>query len=541
MSRRMGGRAPDSRSISLPAPVGGLNDRDPIVSMPAADAIILENWWPEPGRVSIRRGCLLHTKDLLGPVETLVSYWAPDGDIQILAGANGNIYDVTYTYLDSMDMFSDDDPDLQFSDDDPVMFGEFENNALYVGGTSGRYQVAETTTAGGSFQLWMNGEDEALLYDGTSFTPINANSTPSITGVNTEDLIDGVVFKNRLFLVEKKSMNLWYLPVTSIAGAANDIPMGQIFRRGGYIVTAQSWTIDAGEGSDDLLVVLSSNGEAAVFQGIDPSDASNWKLIGVFYIGRPIGQRPCVKFGGDLLIICEDGVFPLSGALNTASVDGRVAITDKIQNTLRTAARSAKSEFGWQLCQSPINSALILNVPDSQGKISQYIQNTLTGAWTKFTGWHALCWLDTPIGLFFGDEDGNVKRAWESSLDEGESIVADACQAFSDYRSHAEKYFNLAKFYIESNGTPAITYSFNGDFVVKTPDGELAFSPTEGMIWGQMVWGSMTWGEQFTQMYDWRTIGLIAKSGAPRIKIQNNGSQVNWASTDVMYSRGWAL
>src|SRR5690625_4509872 len=337
MARRRGGRAPDSTSVTVPAPVGGLNDRDPIINMPATDALILDNWWPEPGRVTIRKGSLMHVSDLLGPVETLVSYWPEDGDARILAASDGAIYDVTYNQTESVDMFSkvDEGDYFAFDDDDPIMFGSFDASALISGLSNSRFQVAETTTAGGSFQLWMNGQDHALLFDGDSFTEIDDQSTPAITGVDTSDLIDGTVFKNRLYLVEKNSMSLWYLPVSSISGEAKDIPMGGIFRRGGHIVTVQPWTIDAGEGADDMLVVLSSNGEAAVFAGFDPEDASSWRLVGVFYIGRPVGQRPCIKFGGDLLIICEDGVFPLSGALQSASVDGRVAITDKIQNTMR--------------------------------------------------------------------------------------------------------------------------------------------------------------------------------------------------------------
>lgn len=544
MARRRGGRAPDSTSVTVPAPVGGLNDRDPIINMPATDALILDNWWPEPGRVTIRKGSLMHVSDLPGPVETLVSYWPEDGDARILAASDGAIYDVTYNQTESVDMFSkvDEGDYFAFDDDDPIMFGSFDASALISGLSNSRFQVAETTTAGGSFQLWMNGQDHTLLFDGDSFTEIDDQSTPAIIGVDTSDLIDGTVFKNRLYLVEKNSMSLWYLPVSSISGEAKDIPMGGIFRRGGHIVTVQPWTIDAGEGADDMLVVLSSNGEAAVFAGFDPEDASSWRLVGVFYIGRPVGQRPCIKFGGDLLIICEDGVFPLSGALQSASVDGRVAITDKIQNTIRQSVRSYGNEFGWQLCASPVNSALILNVPDNQGNIVQYLQNTLTGAWTKFTGWNALCWVDTPMGLFFGAQNGSIYKAWESNTDSGKYIKADGCQAFSAYGSAStEKYFNLFKPYIESTGSPSITYAFCGDFVVIKPDGELSYTPSDGMVWNNMVWGSMVWGGSTRQIYDWRAIGLIAKTGAPRIEVQNNGSSVSWAATDVMYSRGWHL
>lgn len=546
MARRKGGRAPDSTSVTVPAPVGGLNDRDPILNMPATDAVILDNWWPEPGLISIRKGYIGHVKNLLGPVETLVSYYPPSGDLKIFAVANGAIFDATYSQLDDVSMFTKENEvanEMFAADNDsPIMFAAYDMAAVYSGLSNSRFQVAETTTAGGSFQLWLNGEDDALLYDGTDFTPINSSSTPAITGVSTSDLIDGVVFKNRLFLVEKNSMSLWYLPVTSISGAAASIPMGQIFRRGGYIVTVQPWTIDAGEGSDDLLAVLSSNGEVAVFAGTDPTEAALWKLIGVFYIGRPVGQRPCIKFGGDLLIICEDGVFPLSGALTSASVDGRVAITDKIQNSIRKSVNSTGREFGWQLCQSPINSALILNVPSFQGTNTQYMQNTLTGAWSRFTGIDALCWLDTPIGLLFGSKDGNVYKAWQTYQDDGKSITADACQAFSSYGAHSlEKYFNIIRPYLESSGSPSITYVLCGDFVISDPDSEMSYSSPEGMIWNHMVWGGMKWGGKINQIYDRRVVGLIAKTAAPRVAIQNNGANVTWSATDVMYSRGWHL
>ena len=125
------------------------------------------------------------------------------------------------------------------------------------------------TTAGGSFLYLFNGVDKPLMYDGTEWKSIDAGSTPAITGVDTTRLIDGCVFKGRMYLVERNSMNLWYLPVASIGGAAVDIPMGQIFQRGGHIVTAKTWTIDAGNGSDDHLVILTSNGEVAVFSGYD--------------------------------------------------------------------------------------------------------------------------------------------------------------------------------------------------------------------------------------------------------------------------------
>lgn len=512
------GRVPDTGSITIPAPVGGLNDRDSITNMPGQDAVILTNWWPEPSKVSVRRGSFDHATGLPGLVETLALYSPPDGNAVLFAASGEELFDVT--------------------SQGPV------GAAVVSGQQSSRWQSAMMTTAGGSFLYLFNGIDKPLMYDGSVWTPIDAGSTPAITGVDSTRLIDGCVFKGRMYLVERNSMSLWYLPVASIGGAAVDIPMGQIFQRGGHIVTAKTWTIDAGNGSDDHLVILTSNGEVAVFSGFDPGDASAWALIGVFYLGRPIGQRPAIKFGGDLVILCEDGIFPLGKGLLSSEVDRRVALTDKIQNSINQAVTSYRPNFGWELCLSPDNTALMLNVPaDGQtGSANcQYAMNTLTGAWTKFSGWPALTWIDTEAGVFFGT-NGAVRRAWTGRTDAEANIEADVLSAFNYFKAPAEtKYFTLIRPHLRTTGRPGILVGLNGDYVPRDPEGTLPFFPAEEMIWGQMYWGSMYWGGSFRSATEWSTVGGMYKAAAVRMKVQNNGAQVEWAATDFVFSRGGLL
>lgn len=513
--RRSLGRMPQTSATTIPAPVGGLNDRDAIAEMPPTDAVIMENWWPEPGRVAVRRGSLTHADGITGNVETIFEYCPPSGNTQVYAAAGGSIYNVTIPGTVSA----------------PEVTGQ----------TSARYQTAAATTAGGSFLYAFNGEDKPLLHDGTNWTPIDGTSTPNITGIaDTRRIIDGLVFKGRLFLVEKNSMSLWYLPPAQIGGAATAIDMGQIFQRGGHVVTAKTWTIDSGNGSDDHMVVISSNGEVAVYAGFDPSTAGNWSLIGVFYLGRPIGQRCAIKFGGDLLIICEDGVFPLGRGLLSASVDRRVALTDKIQNQIRLAANTYKSAFGWELCLASDYSALVLNVP-GQTENRQYLQNTLTGAWAKFSGWNALCWCYSDIGLLFGAA-GKVMMAWTGNSDDANPITADCLQAFGHFGTKVQtKFFTMIRPYIATGGKPSILYALNGDYLPATPDGALAVTAPDGMVWGSMVWGSMVWGGSLQQVQDWLTVGNIAKAAGLRLLVQNNFSPVEWSATDFVYTRGGLL
>jgi len=333
-------------------------------------------------------------------------------------------------------------------------------------------------------------------------------------------------------------MRVWYLPVNSIGGAASSLDFGSVFRLGGYVMACYTWTIDAGSGSDDHLVVLSSNGEVAVYSGADPSSSTDWSLVGVFTLGRPLGRRCAIKFGGDLAINCMEGVYPLGKGLLSASVDRRIALSDKIQNSVSIAANSYQSNYGWQLCQYPDNTMLVLNVPAGNGSNYQFAQNTITGAWTKFTGWNASVWLNAATGLYYGDNN-SVKKAWVGNFDVTAPIVADILPAFSYFGNKANnKYFTMVRPYLQSTGTPSVLYGLNSDFVPTDPVGALAYVPPTGMVWGSMTWGQMIWGGSLTAITAWQTVGNVCNSASIRLKVQNNGSEVRFSNTDYLYQQG---
>lgn len=499
-------------ATSIPAPVSGLNDRDSIADMKPSEAVIMDNWWPYPSYLAIRKGSANHVTGLPATVETLVEYLPITGGSTLFAAAGTAIYNVTTAGA--------------------------VGAAVQTGLTNARWENAQITTPGGSFLYLVNGVDKPRLWDGTAWTSVDGASTPAITGVTTTLLAHAQLFKNRLFFVEKNSMRVWYLPVNSIGGAASQLDLGSVFRLGGFIQAAYTWTIDAGSGSDDHLVVLSSNGEVAVYSGADPSSATDWRLIGVFTLGRPLGRRCAVKFGGDLAINCMEGVFPLGKGLLSASVDRRVALTDKIQNSVSMAANSFANNYGWQLSQYPDNNMLILNVPAGNGVNYQYAQNTITGAWTKFSGWNASVWLNAATGLYYGDSN-SVKKAWTGNLDGTNPIQADILPAFSYFGNKARnKYFTMVRPYIQSTGNPSIVYGLNTEFNPSEPQGSLSYYPPSGMVWGSMTWGSMVWGGALTSLTSWQTVGSVCNAASVRLKIQNNGAEVRYTNTDFLYQQG---
>ena len=44
------------KAASVPAPVGGLNSRDSIDAMPPTDALIMSNFFPTTGKITLRDG-----------------------------------------------------------------------------------------------------------------------------------------------------------------------------------------------------------------------------------------------------------------------------------------------------------------------------------------------------------------------------------------------------------------------------------------------------------------------------------------------------
>ena len=84
--------------------------------------------------------------------------------------------------------------------------------------------------------------------------------------------------------------------------------LGPLFKRGGYLQSLATWTVDDGDGSNDLLVAFGSEGDVAVYGGTDVDTADAWTLQGVYYAGAPIaGHRFHCKVNGDLKFLTDEG------------------------------------------------------------------------------------------------------------------------------------------------------------------------------------------------------------------------------------------
>lgn len=504
-----------SRTASIQAPTGGLNARDAIADMSEKEAVTMTNWFPATASVDIRNGYQSHATGIVGAVETLMSYnYGSTGELWSVV--DGDIIEVTTA-------------------------GAVGAPAV-TGLTNSRFESILMGTAGGNYLMAVNGADKIHLYDGTTWTPIDGASTPAITGVTTSTIAHINNFKNRVWLIQKDTLKAWYLPVSSIGGAANVLDFSGIFKLGGYLMCMTNWTIDNAAGIDDYAAFITSEGEVAIYQGTDPSSATTWALKGTFRIGRPIGRRCAIKAGADVLILTTDGAFPLSKALLTDRSQLQVAVTDKITNLITSDIQQYSQNFGWQPIIHPTGNKMIINVPTTEGSMSyQYVMNTITGAWCKFTGWNAFCWELLEDKLYFGGTNG-VFEADTISDDNGSDIQSDCQQAFSYFgQNTAQKHFKMVRpiFLADADVTPALV--MNVDFGTREPAGSPSYSSAGGSVWDVAPWNTSDWQTGSIIIKKWQSVSGIGYSGGIRIKTSSSGVKIRWQSTDFVYERGGVL
>jgi hypothetical protein len=507
--------------VARPAPTKGWNTRDSKAMMDPRYALYLENWFPTPSVIQLRKGAANWLTGMTGVVKTLMPWHGTTGAPlnRILAMTDAGIFNATSS-------------------------GAVGAN-LQVR-TLGYGQYCDYTTTAGSYLITVNGTDDLARYDGTAFTTV-ANYAISGGGtLNTNVIINVSVFKRMLFFIEKASMNFYYLPVDSIAGTVGKFPLGGLFDKGGSLVAHGTWTVDAGEGQDDYSAFITSEGQVAIYRGTDPASAATWALVGVFNLGQPLGYKCFQKYGGDLLCITRQGIFPMAKAFLSATLNLKAAINDNIVSTFLAAAYNYGANRGWQVAISPQDSLLLVNIPVTEFTSSvQYVMNTTTGAWCRFTGWDAACFEILDNQLYMG-MSGKVAKAWYGLDDFGSIISCYAKPAFDYFQPRGRlKFMKMVQPILTIQGTVGVDQALDIDFADgNTYDSTSFTTGGTGAVFDTGIWvadgglGSV-WAGDPTPSLDWKTLSAMPfRCAAPRLRVLSQGATVEWAATNYAFEVG---
>lgn len=498
---------------SIPSPLSGWNTVDAISDMDVRYALDMENLFPTPSDVMLRKGFSDHVTYIAnGQVESLMAYSSPTGTEALYAAAGAAIYNCTQATATASVAAS----------------GFATANARWE-------HTNFTNTGGTSYLLCVNSVNGVRSFDGTTW------AQQAISGTTASAFSHINLHKNRLWFCKDNTLEAWYLNTGAVSGTAAKLDLSGFCRLGGELMATTTWTLDAGDGIDDYWVTVTSNGEIIVYKGTDPTSASTWSMIGRWEVGKPLSRRCFVKFGGDALYLAEDGVWSLAGLLATERTKPTLALSNKIADAVKKAAISYRTNTGWQLVFWPRETMIIVNIPVATGSLQrQYVMNSISKAWCYFTGFLANCFEIYQGNLYFGG-NGSVSRAWDTFSDDGIAINGNAKQAFHYFKNRSRKQFVMARPIINTNGSPSTSFWMNTDFSDDNVLSSVAFSPIYYGVWDTAVWDNSFWGIGMNVSRSWVNVSGLGFCAAPRIRIQANGIEVHWQSTDVLFKPGSVL
>jgi hypothetical protein len=556
------------------------------------DAVQMVNFFPTPTDVTLRKGFTKTSTGISGAVLALMNYSSPS--VNKMFGSNATIiYDVStstatasltgntdgkwiHTMLTTaggsfMPAVNGVDPMVVY--DGTVWSRSATTNTAQTistitrGGTGNLTATLTTavahglvtgntvTVAGavpaefnGAYRITVTGTD---TFTYTMATAPSGDASPVgtytvkyfVTGLNSNEFANINLFKERLYFVQKNSLSFWYLPVDSINGAVSEFPLGGIFKKGGFLQAMGTWTIDAGYGVDDLAAFVTSNGEVAVYKGSDPSDPNDWALVGIWNVGQTFARKCLFKFGGDLLLLTEDGLVPLSAGLQSTRLDPRVNITDKIFFAISQAADLYSTNFGWQMNYFAKRNMLIVNVPVTGGS-EQYVMHNITKSWARFTNINANCWELSGDDIYFGGT-GFVGRFYDTFADDGNNIKAFVQQAYSYFDSRGQqKRFTLVRPILQTdNGLPTVLCGISTDFDTVDLTNQISFNPSilNTGEWDIDKWDDSNWGGGLVTTKIWQGVTGLGYAGSVSMNVVSQRIEFHWASTDFVMERGGIL
>lgn len=511
-------RSQVTRTHSFPAPIGGLNARDSIANMDPRDAITLKNFFPTTLDCEFRGGYAAHATTLTGTQETLAVYNRMNGTNAMFSASSSDIYSVTSA-------------------------GAGVDQSLTV--TNGRFQWINFGDGTNNWLIMVNGTDSPKYYNGSSWVEVTGATSPALTGSATPtSLIHVTSFHGRLIFLEKSSLSFHYLSAGAAGGALTEFDLASFATKGGYLLWAETWSHDGGEGPDDYICFMTSEGQALIYRGTDPSSATTWVKLGTYdLVGRPLGRRSYIKYEGDILVLTQSGIFPLSEALKKSQTNEQVAITHKIDQKFNKDAQNYGSNFGWQMVLHPLKTALIVNVPVSEsGRQKQYVMNTITKAWCEFDGWGGSCFAVFNDELYFGASTV-VEKAWTGTDDKGDNIEAEGRTAYNYFGStNQTKRANLFRPLLQANGSLSFLTEFSMDFSEKPITGVATYTTPSTSLWNTAVWGQDSWVGSLDIIKQWTSpsnnVGYCMSCG---IKITNNSLEIHWVANDIVYETGGVI
>jgi len=347
----MSGEAVKVKSISLPAPTGGLN----LVANPWAlqqtEARVLDNYYVHDWGIRQRgRSDFEETLDDSSESEVgqMVRYYDTSGVGYVLVCTDKNVYrwggaTVTTNKTASVTITT------------PFTSSCIFNKKIFL----------------------VNGTDAGAIYDIATEALTTVTTTP-----NMSSFTHVWNYKNRLY--GSAGTTIYYGAVDAVAGTLTSLDIASTLNESGKIAWGSSWSVNQGDQNEDLMAIGMTSGEILIYSGDWPA-SPNWQLVSRVKGPAPVGQNPVTQFGQDLLITTARGVVSLRSIVATASSgEALYVVTRKLGDILANFTGNADIAF------SILTPFMYLLAPAYNGsgrsgyhEQSVWVLNYELGAWSQ--------------------------------------------------------------------------------------------------------------------------------------------------------------
>jgi hypothetical protein len=532
---------PKQQSIEwghVPAPIGGINTINAASAMPPGDCVLLYNMIGAEYGLRTRLGSREWCTGLTGAVDDQVRSFLPFNG-SAANGANDKLFACTSTGI----------WDVTSTSTSP-------SQVLAFGTTTGRAGFGVShgmVTSAGHFLVYCDEVNGLHVYTetGTAWAAVAMGGGASeIDGVDPANLVFVTVFKGRLWFVERDTASLWYLDTGALYGTASKFALGTQLRAGGPLVGVWNWTLDGGRGIDDMLVAISTGGDVVIYRGTDPTNADDFGIKGVWYMGPPpAGRDIATNFGGDMLVMNRTGAVPLSRlVMGAGDLEKNQYSTAKIANLFNYLMETRASLNGWSMRLHPQDNALIITVPEAEGEpTNQLVMSLATKGWSRYRDLEIYSSEVYGGKLYYGTVDGRVcindgtvdgiTLADPSSY----SAIEWACLTrFENLGNARNKRMQLArpKFLADSNN-PAFAVKARYDYDFSELDPVTPSIPGSGS-WDGGTWDSAVWGGDYTASQKMRGLEGTGTDVALAIRGSATGRTI-LVGIDVGFEQGGAM
>ena len=488
--------------FAFQAPLKGIDVSQPLAGGDPLTAVQCENLIPRVFGLQLRKGYKRWCSNMGGGIPTLMDYVPATGETQMFAASdNTNVYDITNTLDSSLT------PPLAFT----ASGAEFEGEYSWINFTTNagvHYLVAVSAGAG----MW--------VYDGTTWTQVIEGTGPlEIDGVDPLVFDYVMIFKSRLWFIEKDSTRAWYLPVGQVAGTAAMFDFGSLMAHGGSLQVLTNWTMDGGQGMDDSLVGISSEGDVLIYQGIDPDEAATFQMVGRWFIGRvPVGRRFCTGYAQDLAILSERGLCFLSELMRGQGFFANAITAQNINAQLALDVSARLSSRYWCVRFLPHEQLIVINVPRTSFGDYQWAYEVNNKAFCTLYGMPMLTVENLNGRTYFGDTEGNAWLAFDGNADgtvddvPGKDLSGVLLTTFQPMGEGVRvKRFLMIRPSFTSRSPPAVQAKLNANWNFSMPAGAPPYINAGNSLWDSGRWDTAVWSGENNSYEVW-----IGASGTGR-------------------------